>query len=267
MLSHVLLLLLIHSSQSTVNDFNIITWNMQGACSGGVYSWTRVQQMMNRGAQIVALQEAGTIAILPTDNLIPNPVIRNPDGVNASLTSYVWNTRFSRYPNNVYLYFLNLDDDGANRVNLAFVTAHPANELILLHPNNTFGRPILGIGYGFDAFFNIHAISRSGGPDGPSLVNRVYRYVATRLFLSWMMLGDFNREPEDLMQRLNVLYPDVVNNVFTVNQRQPTQRSGGNLDYGVAPVTLTVRPRAVMPDTRFSLSDHNPVHVPSSSCS
>lgn len=262
MLRKILLLVVLQSAQSTIKDYNIITWNMQGACSGGEPNWIKVRQLLSDGAQIIALQEAGSVRSIPADYQILIPYVINPDGVNASLTAYRWNLGHVHNPNYVYIYFLETDPRG-NRVNLAFVTIREANGVILLHPSNTaFGRPTLGIVHDNDVLFNVHAIARNSGTDAPSLVNRVYNFTTQMRYDSWMIMGDFNSGPGDLMSGLNVSYPSVVNNVMTINQRHATHQHGGNLDYAVVPSNLPTNPQALILDQGyFTWSDHLPVYI------
>lgn len=259
----IVLLLILRTIQCAVEDNNVITWNMQGACSNGENNWINIQQIMIHGTRIVALQEAGSERRLPTGQSLVLPTVTDPDLVFAPVTAYTWNIRTRFNPTYVYIYFLETDPWG-NRVNLAIVTTRQADEVILLQPSNSFGRPILGIRHGNDYFFNIHAIS-GGGRDAPSLVNRTYQFMQTRSYISsWMIMGDFNRAPDTLMDALRSDYPSIANNVRTADQRQSTQRSGGNLDYAVVPTSNNRFSSAMLRDLNgyFAWSDHIPVLFP-----
>lgn len=231
------MLLIASKAQSAIQDSNSITWNMQGSCSSDSSTshnkWTVVRSYLQY--DFIALQEAGPLNGLPGSISIPFPNVDNPDRVTDILSVRQWNIGSSSRPTSTtYIYFLQTDT-GANRCNIAIVTPHLADEVILLYRNPPH-RPILGLRIGNDYVFNIHAASM--GPhnnNAPELIHRVYDYMLTRSSDSWIVMGDFNRSPESLMNSLRIVRPLVANSIMTVNQDHSTQRSGGNLDYAVVP--------------------------------
>jgi cytolethal distending toxin subunit B len=230
-------LLIASKAQSAIRDYRTLTWNMQGSCSNdnspNQNKWVVVRRNF-LDYDFLALQEAGALSSLPGSNPIPFSNIDNPDSVSNSLSIHQWNLGTNSRPEFRYIYFLETDT-GGNRVNLAIVTRLQADQVILLQPDRSF-RPILGIRYRSNYVFNIHAASMgSRNNNAPNLINRVYNYMQTRGSDSWIVMGDFNRSPDSLMNSLQSRYPVVALSVMTVNQRHATQRSGGNLDYAVVP--------------------------------
>lgn len=234
------LLILLRTVQCAIEDDNIVTWNMQGATSGGEGNWfNNVRNLLVRhGARIVVLQEAGSIRSvisLTRNQTLVLPTVTNPDNVRAPLTAYRWHVSNRFYPYDAYIYFLETNF-GDNRVNLAIVTSQEVDEVILLQPSDhEYGRPTLGIRIDRSYVFTVHAISR-GGPDAPAIVNRIFRFfqLTRPFFNSWMITGDFNREPDDLMNGLR-RYVQAFIGVRYITQNQATQRSGHILDYAIVP--------------------------------
>lgn len=265
MLYTILLVLFLHTAQSTKN-YSVITWNMQGAfCSGEpVSKWLQIRQLIGDGAEIVALQEAGSPNAIPSQDQITPFYIDNPDNVPENLTCYRWDIGTSTRVRTAYIYFLNLDTRG-HRVNLAFVSVDEADEVVLLRQSvTTLGRPALGIIIGSSIFFNIHAISSTRGHDAPALINRIYQYTVDEDISSWMILGDFNQNSTTLESRIASEYSLINSSVMAVAQDQPTHYRGGNLDFAVVPRTQqTIFPTIIIPTDLTAYSDHIPVAFPS----
>ncbi|MER8091949.1 ricin-type beta-trefoil lectin domain protein [Streptomyces goshikiensis] len=209
------------------------TWNMQGANAAEENKWTTgVNALLNRGVEVIALQEAGQVprsaALLATHQIDEN-------GVTYNVPEYRWGSSRSRS----YIYFLQTDPNG-NRVNLAIVTRQQvaANRIFVLQPqaDNTaaaaLGRPSLGIQLADNSvFWNAHA--RSYGNNARNDAGHIVGAVNTRMnannVLSWALLADFNRTPPLLTGDPSWPAPPV----RVVNSDQPTQQSGNELDYMV----------------------------------
>ncbi|KEA45709.1 cytolethal distending toxin subunit CdtB [Campylobacter mucosalis] len=185
-----------------IDDFKTATWNMQGSSASSEAKWSvSVRQMFSgdNGLDVLAVQEAGSL-----------PQTARPTGrvfdINGTMvTENIWNLGTNIRPSFVFIYYARTDL-GANRVNLALVSTNPADEVFLLPPPTTLSRPILGIRLRTDVFFSIHALA-SGGPDASAIVHSVDRFFRSmpRLINSnWMIMGDFNREPGELLPFLEL---------------------------------------------------------------
>lgn len=229
------------SAFAAIDDRVVVTWNLQGASASTESKWNvNVRQLLvgpasssRRQVDIMTIQEAGS----PPQSAVREPPLgnrlENPDNVAAPVEEYSWNLGTRNRPNIYYIYFSRVDQ-GANRVNLAIVSRQRADSVLLLRASTWTGaRPVLGIRLGSDHYFGIHALA-NGGSDSGVIVRRVWDYFAQNQNRSqWMISGDFNRSPALLAALLYQYYPNVYQNVSLQNQQQPTQRSGGNLDYGV----------------------------------
>lgn len=242
----------------TVVDRETATWNMQGALSDEYSKWSQVRRMMRCEVEVLAIQEGGSPASIPSISTAINVNVDNPDGVDIPFSAYKWNSGSDSRPEIYYLYFLYSN----NRCNLAIATKVRADNVILLKRDRPFydeERPILGVRLGNDYFFNIHAVT-GGGSNAPGLVNRTYSYMQERNSNSWMLMGDFNRNSSSLMDTIRRNYGAIVNEVATISQDLETQISGGNLDYAVDPVAISADHQAVRyDDAARQDSDHYPV--------
>lgn len=249
-----------NAAQSSVVDYQTITWNMQGALSEGRSKWPQVRNLFQGETKVVALQEAGSQEYLPgtpIDNVLVR--IANPDGLEILWAAIKWNCGTSSRGEIYYIYFLHT---GGNRCNLAIVSKQPADYVIILQRQGArlHERPILGIKLGDDYFFNIHATS-GGGSNAAGLVRRVYDYMQTENSRdSWMIMGDFNCGSDSLMGRIRSGYATIAPFVATVSQTLETHKNGGNLDYAVELESLSGSHRATrLDDSWLRYSDHYPV--------
>src|SRR5437762_952289 len=88
-------------------------------------------------------------------------------------------------------------DANGNRVNLAMVAQHPADQLWFLSPAFAGSRASFGVQFGNTVFYTMHGLS-GGGNDVPNMVNRIVDgSQANRL--DYAILGDFNRDPSTLI--------------------------------------------------------------------
>ncbi|MEM5426239.1 cytolethal distending toxin subunit B family protein [Paraburkholderia sp. BR14263] len=233
---------------AAINDRRVVTWNLQGASASTESKWNvNIRNVLlgnqdggsapnSRRIDVMTIQEAGSLP----DSITVNPPLPldgrlvNPDGVVAPINEYLWNLGTRARPINYYVYFSRVDT-GANRVNLAIISRDRADQVLLLRPRAWSGaRPILGIRLGSDYYFGVHSLS-NGGSDSGAIVARVWEYFnQNQIADQWLISGDFNRNPDSLRGLLQRNYPQEYRNVTFQNQDRPTQRSGGNLDYGVA---------------------------------
>lgn len=217
-----------------LSDFRIATWNLQGSSASNESKWNiNVRQLItgHQSADILMVQEAGS---LPATAQRTARVVQ-PVGVGIPIDEYLWNLGTARRPNNVYIYYSRVDV-GANRVNLAIVSRYQAEEVFVIAPTTSVlqARPAIGIRVGDNVFFSAHALS-SGGADAPSLITNIFHFfmqTQERRGLSWIVVGDFNRNPLTLERALQ-REPGVGNNTFIVAPAEPTHRSGSILDYAV----------------------------------
>ena len=211
---------------ANIDDYKIATWNLQGSSASNESKWNiSVRQMItgNNAADILALQEAGS---LPTTAMPTGRTARTASGLEVA--EFTWQLGSVSRPQNVFIYF-SQTDVGANRVNLAIVSRTRADEIIILPPPTTFSRPIIGIRIGNEAFMNIHAIA-SGGGDSAAFITAVAEHFRPRPDITWMVMGDFNANPERVQLNLRLETRLMLEFIAPPSS---TQRSGGVLDWAV----------------------------------
>ncbi|KMZ13472.1 Cytolethal distending toxin subunit B [Candidatus Burkholderia humilis] len=232
------------SAVALLKDYRTATWNMQGSSAATESKWNVNVRGLISGSgavNVVSLQEAGTrpSSATPTGRVIP-PVVTML-GRQIPIEEFEWNLGTQSRPIMRYIYYAQWDI-GAGRVNPAVVTDRRADEIIALrNPVINDGRPVLGAGFnraagvaGRDFFFTLHA-SATGGGDARPLLDSIRNHFAALgdRNSQWMVMGDYNQDPNVLQQRINN-NPALASDVSIVAQQgTPTQRSGGNLDYSV----------------------------------
>lgn len=214
---------------AALDDFEIVSWNMQGSNASTESKWRgNIIPLILGGAEIILLQEAGQVpatAMTPTGRQFNTPI---------TVTEHIWNIQTRSRPRNLFIYFINTDP-GGNRVNMAIVSRVRADDaFVLTHTAGTV-RPAMGIRIGMDAFFTIHAGS-PGGNDAPRLINAVSDFFTNNADpdlrnVRWFVGGDFNRSPDSFRMALDRSFPRT--DVEIIRTNQPTQSSGGELDYAV----------------------------------
>lgn len=193
---------------------SFVTWNMQGGTDSIESKWTKyVQQLVNK-FNVVCLQEAGALPKTAV-SAAPPPwaTAAPPAGFNLEYAN--WNIGTSSRPKNVYILWGNSDPNG-NRVNLAICSLAAPAALLYAAPGLPNGRPSLGMQFGADNVYTLHAFSGGGG-DAAGLVTNINGGPA-----AWFALGDYNRAPTWAVPAGVVCPPD-----------KPTHQSGGKLDYMV----------------------------------
>lgn len=260
-------------AHADVTDYKLASWNMQGAQGGhGSNSkWvTGVTAMfINDGMDIVALQESG--AVPPRAVVLPISVGQHPEierripradipvsvtslpggrdtiinlgrrGVSSNLVhEYLWNVGSSSRPSDFYIYHFDRGRTGAaSRINLAIASRIRAEEIIIVPPmaSGINTRPTLGIRIGDDYFFSIHAAA-SANNEAPQIVQYIDGYMAAtiqpnRPQATWMIMGDYNRTPEQLSISLEALSPSLIQPYQIISPNQMTQQSNRTIDYAV----------------------------------
>ena len=239
------------SANAGLEDFRPGTWNLQGTSDSTENKWqTHIRPLLLRSnnnddeRNILAVQEVtGPPASATVITSGPDYIqVLRPDGDNHVVHQYQWRVSTSRMPpESVYLYLVEV----AQRVNLGIITVRRPDHLVLLRsPRSGYqsARPILGAVYDSNtqeptAFYSIHAISAGDRSDAHDIVRSVYNYnssLAQRV--QWMIMGDFNLEPDILETRLrsprNNLTPlDLL--VEIVHPEIPTQGGRRIYDYAV----------------------------------
>ncbi|TKX31240.1 cytolethal distending toxin subunit B family protein [Campylobacter estrildidarum] len=210
-----------------LEDYSTGTWNMQGSSASTESKWNvSVRQLVTgeNPLNIVAIQEAG---VLPATATMTSRQVQ-PVGVGIPIHEYEWNLGSFSRPNIVYIYYSRIDV-GANRVNMAIVTRTRADEVIVLPPPTVASRPIIGIRICNDVFLNIHALAR-GGNDAGAIVTAVDMHFRNLPDINWMIMGDFNRNPDQLTPLLD---PDLRRRIRIVSPPSFTQTSGNTIDYAI----------------------------------
>jgi hypothetical protein len=197
------------------------TYNMQGASSDTTPKWSSdIPGLLNH--DVLALQEAG-----PLPPLDPGGVFSYQDSQSSNgrtVYHYLRNFGTRTRPNFRHVYFMQTDPNG-NRVNLAMVTQHPADQVWFVPPTFAGSRAAFGLRFGNTVFYTVHGLS-GGGNDVPSIVNRIADGSQAAGF-DYAILGDFNRDPASLDNRLPA-------SAHVYRSGRATQQSGGELDYMVA---------------------------------
>lgn len=208
-------------ASAAVTDYRPATYNMQG----GDGKWTAdIVQIINHGYNVIALQEAGPRPPGSARLEWTSPYLTGNDQWNGwRVQEWLW--RPQGQAADWHIYFVRTDF-GGNRVNLAILTRYDANQVHIARPafygNNGLptSRPALGITIGNTLFYTVHALA-TGGNDGAQLVRNIAGQAGSRI---WAAMGDFNRDPSTL-QIERGMHKYVTN--------EPTQQSGGELDYMV----------------------------------
>ena len=257
-----LLMILPGISFADLSDFKVATWNLQGSNAPTENKWnTHVRQLVtgSGAVDILMVQEAGAV---PASATLTEREFSTPG---IPMNEYIWNTGTNSRPQELFIDFSRVDAF-ANRVNLAIVSNRRADEVIVLPPPTVVSRPIIGIRIGNDVFFSTHALANRGVDSG-AIVNSVFEFFnrqtdPIRQAANWMIAGDFNRSPATLFSTLE---PGIRNHVNIIAPPDPTQASGGVLDYAVVGNSVSF----VLPLLRASLlfgllrgqiaSDHFPV--------
>lgn len=251
-----------------IEDYVVGTWNLQGSSASTENKWNvSVRQLItgDNPVNILMVQEAGRVPATarPTGRVI------QPGG--TPIEEYTWDLGTRSRPHSVFIYYANIDV-GARRVNMAIVSARQAEEVFVIRQDRIaadVSRPVIGIRIGNDVFFNIHALA-SGGGDATALVTAVHDAFITRPELSWIIAGDFNRDPASLQSGLDTR---ITNHIHIVTQNSATHFSRGAanriLDYAVVGRSSSDRRTLALPAITALLmaasvrshlaSDHVPV--------
>lgn len=199
-----------------LDDYVMVTYNTQGTKWG-----TDISSLMLKDAyQVVAVQEAGPKPDMwGTGKVVNTEKCTDSSGHTETfqVLQYAWNN--GKKPAAVF--FLNSDTIG-HRVNAAFAvdaTISPTSATIICPQQDntkkgTPGRPILGITMPNHAmYFTMHAGSYGNNQynDADNIVSAVTNLLKDKS-TCWAILGDFNREPEQLKnvtkdQRVNTGQP------------------------------------------------------------
>ncbi|BCJ54747.1 hypothetical protein Asp14428_62220 [Actinoplanes sp. NBRC 14428] len=226
----------------------VITNNLQGASSGGDNKWTTSVGSFVRQAEIVALQEAGPE---PPGESQGN-IVWDPNAPGRS--GYIQHTRWrpATAQGSYEVYFLQTDSAGGtyvgNRNNLAIVTQREADDLTVIR-NPLGGRNMLGVRFGANWYFSIHAFSGGGG-DVQAMLQLVSSFVTNRgRNETWTVAGDFNREPDTLILPAQS---------WIYRTHQPTHIGGSELDYAVSSENIPDHPVRGQPG---ATPDHQAVAI------
>jgi hypothetical protein len=248
----------------------IITNNIQGAFTtpeddaNTDSKWNTMVRGFIQNANIVLVQEAGATA----PGIEQTPIAT--DG--TQVRRFLWPVGAVQGPPRgdgvalAQVYFLQTDSNaGTNvggRVNIAIVTrATPDEVRVVPNPNpNQRGRAALGVRFGDNWYFNLHGLANQnnpnlGGTDSEVLIATIANFVRTlgqarAQPYTYTIGGDFNRLPGDL---------EIPDGSRRINTREPTQQSGGILDYFVT--TDTSSPEFGPARLNGRQSDHYPVQI------
>ncbi|MFF1908558.1 glycosyl hydrolase family 18 protein [Kitasatospora sp. NPDC058218] len=277
------------AARAAIADRVITTWNMQGANDEGAenkwltFVFARDGGLAGRAMRdgdVVALQEAGDrpasaverpadVAAIPVDNL----------GDPSNPQEFWYNIGTQDRPEYRYIYWMRSygndgaaeQDDNGNpvhirpgRVNLAIVTRQRPDRLVVLPRRDDRLRPQLGVQFGSDIVFDVHASARGGG-DAVNAIRQVRQHAQDRR-LDWAIAGDYNQIPQTLRERLTrgnipraqaTIYRSAA---WTHRGNAETGTDPRELDYMVAGMANQGRPIYVGGDQGAVWpSDHRPV--------
>ncbi|WP_431946292.1 hypothetical protein [Actinacidiphila sp. bgisy167] len=273
----------------TLNERNVINWNMQGATYVNPDTGERhnnyedVRDWLATGdASIVLLQEAGnpdagsSRPFLRFQREIAQHVYQREDGSYPAIREYWVDSA-----NSVgWLYWLHTDrTDPAGRVNVAIAsrTRVAPDDLHVTEPGEWdpvleegYSRPALGVTVDGAAYFTVHARADNQGQDAPALLDQIRARMATRGPNGgprpWLAAGDWNRDPYDLNPAITPPPGTPVNyRIYRVGNTHPAYGHGADpltsaLDYPVVgsfPNRLWIGERRLFDDV--TTSDHVPV--------
>ncbi|TYB64769.1 hypothetical protein FXF51_20125 [Nonomuraea sp. PA05] len=265
------------------NSRRVVTWNMQGAGTraggwgddvSGEYESKYQQGVLQLAAQndagIVLLQEAGSPPAGGTHQQdIPQNAFTRADGSQPPVREFRYGGTASRPQG--HLYWLHTDTSGhnpPNRVNLAIATRARAENVFVVASAIQGARPALGVTIDGVTYFTVHGFATGGG-DMPGLLDAIRTRMATAgpngTALPWIVMGDFNRDPDNLRNALTGQFI-VHAPPAPTHPTQPRQDENGNripsrrLDYAVTPTAANapVVTASAVAD-RMLLSDHYPV--------
>lgn len=251
---------------AVLNDYKVVTWNLQGSSSRTESKWDiNIRQLISGAdaADLVMVQEAGS----PPSNAVDTGRVI---GRGVPVREFAWSLGTNSRPLRVFIYFASLDALGG-RVNLAIVSRRMADDVFVIPGPSVASRPVLGIRLGQDAFFTVHALANQGS-DAGGLVDSVFDFFRnqtspTLQATNWMVAGDFNRAPDRLRAQIEA----PADRVRILDPGVPTQRSGGTLDYAVVGNAVAALPDGLEASNAFNsqrssqmASDHFPVGISSS---
>lgn len=212
----------------------IVTWNLQGSSHSTENKWNEGLRPLieQTGADAICVQECGAV-----------PETAAPQGRNnAGLELYTWGGTKTRP--GVWILFYPWDVNG-NRCNLAVISRIPPQNPLVLYPAGLAHRPVIGAQYNNVFVFSIHGIS-PGGPDVQGLLNAV---VAQGL-ASWVVAGDFNREPGTIPPGAWIVCPPA-------GWTHPATAPASALDYAVVSANYGRQVQGQV--LGLQMSDHLPV--------
>ncbi|MFE0045911.1 RICIN domain-containing protein [Streptomyces albireticuli] len=222
------------------NQLRLAAYNTFGANWGDVRRVMNGQFDSNAPAQdMVAVQEAGSDPALYG---MQYQASHYSNGYNVH--RYLWRNSSEDF----YVYWLS--ETGGGRVNLAFVTRQQADYVTVASPGRPGDRPALGLVYGMDVYYSVHARPTGEGNEAHELLANI-RNQARSLNRNWTALGDFNRNPNQGMH-------DAVNRLggHIYHSGDATQQGGNELDWMASSRNMPgYRARAL----GAMSSDHRPV--------
>ncbi|MFJ6889687.1 GDSL-type esterase/lipase family protein [Streptomyces californicus] len=248
-------------AQAAAVDRTVLTWNMQGAGSGSqspAEKWYNLDHALlanpNTGrADIALLQEAGPMNVPETavyqDTLTPTIIQGGvPEPINQ-VEHYTWH--------GYHIYRAEWDLAG-HRVNPAIVTREEATGAVLIGRVAPGVRPVLGLYFGQDLYFTMHA--GRGGNDAAAQSAKAWNWARTQNPpYSVVIGGDFNKEPSEL---------GAISGLTVLKTGKKTHTGTRELDYALASDVSgpdDTHPVRLMEPGFFS--DHSPVLlIPDHAC-
>lgn len=191
----------------------LTTWNMNGAYVDGLNKWTTAVQTFMKTADIVCLQECGTLPGSSDEvkaSETPSWLGKDPPN-DFGWNFAAWRPQSKRFQKDPY-YILwggtdrrlqkssNLGIEGG-KVNLAICSKRKPEYFLFAESKFQNARPAIGISYKIDgktvSFYTVHAWSRlqthkDGGADAESLILAISDTHPADQF--WAALGDYNRQ-------------------------------------------------------------------------
>ncbi|MEU7187233.1 RICIN domain-containing protein [Streptomyces sp. NPDC045369] len=151
-----------------------------------------------------------------------------------------------------HVYWLSGDPNGGTggRVNLMIITHRLADDVYVAPPGRNGARPALGLRFGDDIYYSVHAQASGTQNEAPDLLANIANQARQAGNHGWTAVGDWNRDPSAMRGAITLQAG------FMFRYGDSTQQSGGELDYMI---TSRNMPNYFARRSAGMSSDHYPI--------